>query len=167
MSSELLPPNSTDQEIAIADATNRTIEARLHTLWSANDIDAAALPWLAWALSVDEWSEYWTEEQKRAVVLQSLAVHRKKGTIGAIVTAVTALNLGITVIESATEPYTFTLDFTSSESISNEQLAGAINTALSAKNARSHLSTPSITRSLSTPFPIKVLGQLTIHNAVA
>lgn len=83
--SPLLPPNQTALEAALANAS-----AMVHTpevlrlLWDAQRCPLQQLPWLAWSLSVDEWDESWTEAQKRAHVLGSIALHRKKGTPWAV-----------------------------------------------------------------------------------
>lgn len=71
-------------------------------LWNPATCPAALLPWLAWALSVDEWDNGWTESTKRAVVAASFALHRKKGTVGSIRRALQTAGLGdATLIERA------------------------------------------------------------------
>lgn len=91
--SNLLPPNATQQEHALDDSTARlgAVPVEIVKLWNPNTCPAALLPWLAWALSVDEWDETWTEAQQRATVAASYAVHSQKGTPYAIKTAVQAL----------------------------------------------------------------------------
>jgi len=71
------------------------------TLWTPATCPAALLPWLAWALSVDEWDGTWPEERQRAVIAASVAVHRRKGTRGAVVAALAAAGYGTaTLIEA-------------------------------------------------------------------
>ncbi len=96
--SPLLPPNQTRLEASLANAAAlpHTPEV-LALLWDAQRCPVQLLPWLAWALSVDEWSEAWTEAQKRAVVQESIALHRKKGTPWAVKTALAAI--GYPVLE--------------------------------------------------------------------
>lgn len=93
----LLPAgNSGLAELAI-ERTSARIEAfpdRIRPLWNSETIPAGILPWLAWALSVDEWAALWTEEQKRDVVAASIDVHRRKGTVGSIRRALIAAGLG-------------------------------------------------------------------------
>ena len=93
----LLPAgNSGPAELAI-EQTSARIEAfpdRIRPLWNSETIPAGILPWLAWALSVDEWAALWTEEQKRDVVAASIDVHRRKGTVGSIRRALIAAGLG-------------------------------------------------------------------------
>lgn len=93
----LLPAgNSGLAELAI-EQTSARIEAfpdRIRPLWNSETIPAGILPWLAWALSVDEWAALWTEEQKRDVVAASIDVHRRKGTVGSIRRALIAAGLG-------------------------------------------------------------------------
>jgi phage tail P2-like protein len=98
----LLPPNATPQETAIEAATARIAEVPVPNaaLWNPATCPAALLPWLAWALSVDEWDGTWPEERQRAVIAASVAVHRRKGTRGAVVAALAAAGHGTaTLIE--------------------------------------------------------------------
>lgn len=58
----LLPPNATELERALElliDARIGDISTPLRDLWSAENCPEALLPWLAWALSVDQWSADW------------------------------------------------------------------------------------------------------------
>lgn len=82
----LLPRNASKFEIAGSEITGRVdhIETPLRDLWRPEDIRADLLPWLAWALSVDHWDDDWPTERKRAVVMQAIEVHRRKGTLWAI-----------------------------------------------------------------------------------
>lgn len=91
--SSLLPPNANSHEHALDDATARVgeVPVELVKLWNAETCPANLLPWLAWALSVDEWDETWTEAQKRATVAASYEVHSHKGTPTAIISALQAL----------------------------------------------------------------------------
>jgi len=91
--SELLPSNANEHEHALDDATARigAVPVEIVTLWNPQTCPAALLPWLAWALSVDEWDETWTETQKRDTVAASYAVHSHKGTPYAVKQALRAL----------------------------------------------------------------------------
>lgn len=86
MSSALLPPNATALEKAMADAIDvaLAIEAPLRDLWSPARCPADFLPWLAWTFSVDYWDAAWTEERKRAIIAESLRIHRTKGSVGSV-----------------------------------------------------------------------------------
>lgn len=82
----LLPPNATAQERAIEAAIARMVDVPvpIGDLWSPEKCPAELLPWLAWAFGVDEWETDWPEEAKRAAIRDSVAIHRKKGTVWAI-----------------------------------------------------------------------------------
>lgn len=81
----LLPPSSTPLERAIEQTQARFSPAQIvPTLWNAASCPANVLPYLAWALSVDEWDHAWSEEKKRAVIIESRAIHQHKGTPYAI-----------------------------------------------------------------------------------
>lgn len=96
--SALLPPNQTRLEAALANAVQWPLTPEtIATLWDAATCPPSLLPWLAWALSVDEWDSQWPDERKRNAVLQSIALHRKKGTPWAVKTALAAI--GYPVLE--------------------------------------------------------------------
>jgi phage tail P2-like protein len=89
MSSEsmsLLPPNSTDFEASLEVPGFRVdaMAVDIGLLWDPETCPIGFLPWLAWALSVDEWDPVWSEDQKRGVVSASVEVHRHKGTLWSI-----------------------------------------------------------------------------------
>ncbi len=90
---DLLPPNSTPAERAISNAMARAwdVPTPAGLMWDPANIPAAYLPWLAWAVSVDNWDPDWPEEQKRAAIAGSAAWHRIKGTRPAVVTALAEL----------------------------------------------------------------------------
>lgn len=91
--SDLLPPNANAQELAIDDALARlgSVPVDIAKLWNPAICPLALLPWLGWALSVDEWDETWSEAQKRAAVAASFDVHSHKGTPFAIIRSLNAL----------------------------------------------------------------------------
>lgn len=93
MSSRLLPPNSTDLERTYADIGGEmSLDPEiLATLWDAAACPLPNLPWLAWALSVDEWDATWDESIQRRVIAQTIEIHRLKGTVAAVEKAMSAL----------------------------------------------------------------------------
>ncbi len=84
--SSLLPPNATASERALEGATARIDSAPVSVseLWRPDTCPALALPWLAWALSVDVWDATWSESVKRSVIAKSIEIHRHKGTVWAV-----------------------------------------------------------------------------------
>ncbi len=86
MSETLLPPNATAQETALEGAIARIgeVSVPLRDLWNPQTCPVALLPWLAWALSVDEWESDWPEAIKRSVIAGSMEIHRHKGTPWAV-----------------------------------------------------------------------------------
>ena len=77
-----LPPTSTPFEIAAADALARVgdVPTPIVELQDPENCPEEMLPWLADKLSVDWWNPQWTAEEKRLAILESLALHAKKGT---------------------------------------------------------------------------------------
>ena len=143
----LLPPNASTPERALAEALARVSEVPVPvaTLWNPDDCPAALLPWLAWAMSVDQWEPDWTEAQRREVIRRAVAVHRVKGTRGALQRAVSALGYTVRIREwfedePVGEPFTFSLEIEIDDrGIDDALYAQLRTTANAAKNVRSHL----------------------------
>lgn len=140
---DLLPPSATAQERALSKATARagTVPVQIKQVWSPETCPAGILPWLAWSLSVDQWSSAWTEQQKRDAIASAVSVHRVKGTLGALRRALQAIGYEVKVNEQTGEAYTFTLAVNVGEAgVTNPALFDEVERiALSAKNVRSHL----------------------------
>lgn len=91
----IIPPHSTLVEHALEDALrSRANVGDLPNLWHPENCPARFLPWLAWALSVDDWDDAWPEATKRAVIAASIDVHRKKGTPSSVLTSLRAMGYG-------------------------------------------------------------------------
>lgn len=94
MQNSLLPPNATPLERAIETVIMTQLQSvpiTLRDLWHPDRCPEHLLPWLAYTVSVDDWDEEWSEAQKRGVIKGSLAIHRKKGTRGALEDQLSAL----------------------------------------------------------------------------
>ena len=78
----LLPPNALPLERALEAGTARLaqVDAPIGALWDPASMPADQLPFLAWALSVDNWDPDWSDAMKRQAVAESIALHRVKGT---------------------------------------------------------------------------------------
>ncbi len=96
----LLPANATHAERALARAiVARPLPVDITALWDADRCPTALLPWLAWALSVDEWKAYWPEAVKRARVRTAIAIQRRKGTAGSVRDVVAAFGGSVLIRE--------------------------------------------------------------------
>ena len=74
----------------------------VRNVWNSQTCPANVLPWLAWALAVNEWDSSWPEATQRAVIAASAAVHRIKGTVASIKQALAVAGYpGAVVIEGA------------------------------------------------------------------
>ncbi len=116
MSDSLLPLNATQEErdIELSAARIGDVPVEIGPLWNVDTCPSDLLPWLAWALSVDEWESCWGEDQKRQMIKQSAILHLKKGTVGAIKRALEAVDAKTEIIEwfepdSGLAPHTFQL----------------------------------------------------------
>lgn len=128
----------------MASATERVgaVPVPLRDLWNPQTCPANLLPWLAWALSVDAWNANWSEQQKRDTIAASVAVHRIKGTVGALQKALGALKYGVGVEDQIDGlPYRFRLNVElAGESLDDSSvLDDAERIALRVKNVRSQL----------------------------
>lgn len=90
MSAELLPYNATPLQRVMADAALDLLGAApayiddLANLWNPATCRIDLLPYLAWALGVDEWDPDWDEATQRTIVAEAHAVHAIKGTPAAV-----------------------------------------------------------------------------------
>lgn len=83
--SQLLPSNSTPLERALATACDLGIDPEIiRGVADSARCPVDFLPWLAWAMSVDGWEAADTEDQQRALIRESIPIHKHKGTVGAI-----------------------------------------------------------------------------------
>lgn len=143
----LLPPNATPQEIALAGAVARISDVPVpnRDLYNPALCPAALLPWLAWTFSLDNWDPLWTEAQKRQTIAQSIQVHRHKGTIGAVRGALAAVGVGARLQEwfnqtPAGAPYTYRLLLEVDQvGIDQAGMVTVVDVVNSTKNLRSHL----------------------------
>ncbi|MGH1450222.1 MAG: phage tail protein I [Pseudomonadaceae bacterium] len=142
-----LPPNATPAErnLALVAGHVNDVPVIVREVWNADTSPADLLPWLARAVSIDVWDPEWTTEQKRAAIKASLGVHRKKGTIGAVLDALGALGFTAKVQEwfaqiPQADPYTYRLIIEVDQvGYDLEDVALLLEVVGSAKNLRSHL----------------------------
>ena len=142
----LLPPNATallrDLENVFGDSFDLPTLNRY--VVNPDLAPAHILPWLAWALSVDDWSDNWSEAIRRNIIKASVEVHRKKGTIGAVKKALQAFNYTNVKVEEwfnyGADPYFFRVFFDVVEPGFDVNILPQIQKVIeSTKNARSHL----------------------------
>lgn len=147
VSKDLLPSSATAQERSLSETTARLsdVPVMVRQSWNPDTCPAALLPWLAWALSVDEWDTTWSEQEKRDVIKASFSIHKHKGTIGAVRRALTPLGYLIEVVEwwettPKGDPYTFSIVMgTGSKPVTADLYEKAERIVLTYKNLRSHL----------------------------
>lgn len=145
--SELMPPNASQLERLAAEAGARATDLPviLRALWHPEECPAHLLPWLAWAWSVDDWSDDWSERQKRDTIAASLQVQQIKGTIGAVRGALGALGFATRVQEwhrqtPAGDPCTFRLYLDVDQNAMDQRgIQRALEIVERTKSLRSHL----------------------------
>ena len=101
MAARLLPGNATELERLAAQALAQIerVPVPLRDLWNPDTCPVALLPYLAWAYSVDRWSQAWPEGAKRNAIKAAYFIHSRKGTIGALRRVVEPLGYLIEVRE--------------------------------------------------------------------
>lgn len=161
LSTSLLPSNATAYEQSLAQTTARITDmpVDIGKLWSPDNCPVSLLPWLAWAMSVDEWDSQWNEQTQRELIRHSAKTHRQKGTVGAVKRALSSLGVTVDFIEwfedvddlilapiHSKQPYTFVFiawanenPYTSNTVFLNPQLYDAIRKVVNQiKPARAH-----------------------------
>lgn len=144
----LLPPNSTQLERSFEKAIERVVDQPIpiRDIRRPSVCPAHYLPWLAWERSVDIWRDDWNLQTKRNIIASSIAVHQKKGTVGALKRTLAAEGWKATVTEwfnqpVAAAPYTFSVDVSGEgRPLNTATYQGLIRTINGAKNVRSWLS---------------------------
>ncbi len=71
----------------------------LRHLWDPEKCPLSFLPYLAWAFSVDQWDERWSESEKRQAVKDAFYVHQHKGTVAALRRVVEGMGYSMTLSE--------------------------------------------------------------------
>ena len=147
----LLPPNATAAERAIESAMAKAtdVPVPIATLWDPQRCPVPLLPWLAWAMSVDDWDSAWPDSIKRSLIAGSFRIHRIKGTVAAIRQALAVLGVEAELaewFEYGGRPHTFRLTawananlHANNEAILSPALYTALKRAVDAvKPVRSH-----------------------------
>ncbi|MBV2149281.1 phage tail protein I [Sphingobium sp. AS12] len=112
----ILPPGSTALEKALEQiaAARTDMPVQIRTYRQPANLSVSILPWLAWELSLDNWSSDWPETIKRARVRQAIPIARRKGTAASVRDVVASFGGSVAIrewwqTEPKGEPHTFTL----------------------------------------------------------
>ena len=141
----LLPPNSTTLEKAIVGAFEDVLSSKdlvIQTLWNADLCSLEFLPYLASALSVDfAMYNQLNESERRSYIKQSIEIHRKKGSLGALKQALNIADYDIQVkewYEYEGIPHTIKVNITkqSSGAFNIDLINNAINANKNVQTAR-------------------------------
>lgn len=152
MSDDLLPSNATqfERNLSLMSQGIFDIPVIVKQVWNANEAPVEVLPWLAWALSVDNWDTSWTEEQKRNVIRNAPETQKIKGTLGAIQLQLASVGIDVQIQEWMNQipqgdPYTYILHVNVDQYPLNQAtLQKIIQLIETTKNVRSHMSTAKI-----------------------
>jgi len=167
----LLPPNASQLLRDLESVFGKSFDLPTLNRYVVNPDLAPShiLPWLAWALSVDDWSDNWSETIRRNVIKASVDIHRKKGTIGALKKALQAFNYTNIKVEEwfeyGADPYFFRVFFDVREPGFDVNILPQVQKVIeSTKNARSHLE--SLRAYLSAEMGLVSIGSIIISKEV-
>lgn len=125
MPESLLPPNASPLEKALDAAFAERLEQiplPVGDLWSAQNCPVQALPWLAWALAVDNWGHEWPEQIKRRAIANAFTIHAQRGTVAALRRLLESIEAEYEYSEP--EKLRFTVEIHNSNTIPLSDLAG-------------------------------------------
>lgn len=144
----LLPPNATVLERALEVLLAErlaAIESAYRAWWSADDCPEQDLPWLAWALSIDEWDPAWPLAVRRALVARAIDTQRRKGTVASISSIFTVFGGSVALQEwwqsdPPAAPHTFNLlvALAGTDAPTTEYVDSVMRAVDAAKPLRSH-----------------------------
>lgn len=146
----LLPPNATELERALERLITVVIDGidmPIRDLVSPENCPESHLPFLAWALSVDQWSADWPLHVRRARVASAIAIQRIKGTAKSVTDVVESFGGDVIVREwfefdPPRVPHTFDLTVTlggqSAGAPTSEFIDAVIAEVFRTKPVRSH-----------------------------
>ena len=114
----LLPSNASDLERVLETVFRdalANIEGSARLFYQPEQCPADLLPWLGWSVSVDEWSDQWTEQQRRNAIADAISDHRRKGSRLAVENALQRFGASVVLREwwqyqPALPVHTFTID---------------------------------------------------------
>ena len=98
----LLPPNASPTERALEQSMalyGNPRDVVIDRLWRPFEAPEEILPWLAWGLGVRRWDPAWPEATRRQAIAGAIDVHRKRGTLAAVETALDAIGAAHDVVE--------------------------------------------------------------------
>lgn len=114
----LLPSNASKLEQSLETVFREalaSIEGEARQFYQPQHCPAKLLPWLGWSVSVDEWSDQWTEQQRRNAIADAISDHRRKGSRFAVENVLQRFGASVVLREwhqymPALPVHTFTID---------------------------------------------------------
>ena len=101
MSKSLLPINASKllKNLEKSGLRISSLGAKNKDVLNPDKLEVDFLPWLAWMVSVDNWSDNWPENIKREMIKNSISLHQIKGTKKAIKKALEIIGISGEIVE--------------------------------------------------------------------
>ena len=101
MSKSLLPINASKllKNLEKSGLRISSLVAKNKDVLNPDKLEVDILPWLAWMVSVDNWSDNWPENIKREMIKNSISLHQIKGTKKAIKKALEIIGISGEIVE--------------------------------------------------------------------
>ena len=101
MSKSLLPINASKllKNLEKSGLRISSLGAKNKDVLNPDKLEVDILPWLAWMVSVDNWSDNWPENIKREMIKNSISLHQIKGTKKAIKKALEIIGISGEIVE--------------------------------------------------------------------
>jgi phage tail P2-like protein len=171
----LLPPSALNSERAQEQATTENIlildTDMVRKVKNPDTCPPNLLPWLAWEFAVDFWQDDWSEAQKRQILRDAAYVHQHRGTVGAVLRALSAVGVPAAIKEwwqdtPRRAPYTFRVELFLREGADSVLYSRVRALVIKAKNLRSGLSTIDVNTDIGKDNAFYVGGVVTVHTDV-
>ncbi|MFT8663383.1 phage tail protein I, partial [Zymomonas mobilis] len=130
----LLPPNATALEKSLETVKSEAFDlpVNIPALWNPQKCPLELLPYLAWSIGLDSWSDSWPENVRRARVAAAIEIARHKGTAKSVRDVVASFGGDVVLREwwqvtPQKQPHTFDLVITIDSQTTQAPTAAFVN----------------------------------------
>lgn len=159
----LLPPNQTPFESDLETVSSRisNLPVEIRDVWNPDTCPLELLPWLAWALSIDSWKDYWPESVKRARLRNAITISRRKGTRQSLNDVMSSFGVEMDLDETNEDlaPFQFNvkIDVNNTGALSSEFTRDVVEEISRTKRSASYFE---LQQQVNVSSPIAIIGRL-------